>query len=44
MATAAPETFAHLLESAINEPGLISSAYSAFHNYSLGNQFLALFQ
>jgi len=44
MATAAPETFAHLLESAINEPGLVSSAYSAFHNYSLGNQLLALFQ
>jgi antirestriction protein ArdC len=39
-----PETFAHLLESAINEPGLISSAYSAFHNYSLGNQLLALAQ
>lgn len=44
MATPAPETFAHLLESAINEPGLISSAYSAFHNYSLGNQLLALAQ
>jgi antirestriction protein ArdC len=44
MATPAPETFARLLESAINEPGLISSAYSAFHNYSLGNQLLALFQ
>lgn len=44
MATAAPDTFAHLLESAINEPGLISSAYSSFHNYSLGNQLLALSQ
>jgi antirestriction protein ArdC len=44
MATPAPETFAQLLESAINEPGLISSAYSAFHNFSLGNQLLALFQ
>ena len=44
MATAAPDTFAHLLETAINEPGLISSAYGAFHNYSLGNQLLALAQ
>jgi hypothetical protein len=44
MATPAPETFAHLLETAINEPGLISSAYSAFHSYSLGNQLLALSQ
>ena len=25
---------------AINEPGLIASGYSAFHNYSLGNQLL----
>jgi antirestriction protein ArdC len=44
MATSAPATFATLLEQAVNEPGLISSAYSAFHNYSLGNQLLALSQ
>lgn len=44
MATAAPVTFAQLLEQAVIEPGFISSAYSAFHNYSLGNQLLALSQ
>lgn len=41
MATPAPATFAQLLEQAVNEPGTISAAYSAFHNYSLGNQLLA---
>jgi hypothetical protein len=41
MATPAPATFAALLESAVNEPGILSSAYRAFHNYSLGNQLLA---
>ena len=41
MATPAPATFASLLESAINEPGILSSAYRAFHNYSIGNQLLA---
>src|SRR5688500_9386084 len=34
-------SFAQLLESAVNEPGIISSAYQQFHNYSLGNQLLA---
>jgi antirestriction protein ArdC len=34
-------TFADLLHRAITEPGIISVAYSAFHNYSLGNQLLA---
>ena len=34
-------SFASLLESAVKEPGLISSAYSQFHNYSLGNMILA---
>jgi antirestriction protein ArdC len=43
MATS-PATFAKLLESAVNDPGTISTAYSAFHNYSLGNQLLALAQ
>ena len=33
--------FAELLRSAVNEPGIVSGAYSAFHNYSLGNQLLA---
>jgi antirestriction protein ArdC len=34
-------SFAHLLESAVTEPGIISSAYRQFHNYSIGNQLLA---
>ncbi len=37
-------TFAELLETAVTEPGTISRAYSAFHNYSLANQLLAMFQ
>jgi antirestriction protein ArdC len=41
MATPAPATFATLLEQAVNEPGVLSSAYRAFHNYSIGNQLLA---
>src|SRR5262245_50181868 len=41
MATPAPSTFAKLLEDAVNEPGILSKAYRAFHNYSLGNQLLA---
>jgi antirestriction protein ArdC len=34
-------SFADLLRSAVTEPGVISSAYQQFHNYSLGNQLLA---
>jgi antirestriction protein ArdC len=37
-------SFEALLHSAVTEPGTISTAYSAFHNYSLGNQLLALGQ
>lgn len=33
-----------LLEQAVSTPGFIHEAYSRFHNYSLGNQLLALFQ
>jgi antirestriction protein ArdC len=33
-----------LLVEAVNKPGLIMEAYSAFHSYSLGNQLLALVQ
>ncbi|MDT4967565.1 MAG: hypothetical protein QOJ64_2302 [Acidobacteriota bacterium] len=33
-----------LLVEAVNKPGLIMKAYTAFHNYSLGNQVLALVQ
>lgn len=36
--------FATLLADAVNKPGVISDAYSAFHSYSLGNQLHALFQ
>lgn len=34
-------SWAALLERAVTEPGIISSAYSQFHNYSIGNQLLA---
>ena len=33
-----------LLVEAVNKPGMIMEAYSAFHNYSCGNQILALVQ
>jgi len=33
-----------LLIEAVNKPGLIMKAYSAFHSYSLGNQLLAIVQ
>jgi hypothetical protein len=33
-----------LLVEAVNKPGLIMEAYSAFHNYRIGNQLLALVQ
>ena len=35
---------AHLLQTAVTDPGIISRAYQQFHNYSLGNQLLAMFQ
>lgn len=38
------QTASAVLASAVNEPGTISRAYSAFHGYSLGNQLLALMQ
>jgi antirestriction protein ArdC len=38
----ATPNFSTLLHEAVNKPGLIMRAYSAFHNYSLGNQLLAL--
>ena len=37
-------TFAALLETAVTEPGILSQAYRQFHNYSLGNQLLAMAQ
>ena len=33
-----------MLDEAVRKPGYIHEAYSRFHNYSLGNQLLALFQ
>src|SRR5437867_2027846 len=36
--------FSELLDKAISEPGMISTAYTAFHGYSVGNQLLAMFQ
>src|SRR5438067_2520787 len=41
MPTATPATFAALLESAVNDPGILSTAYRAFHDFSLANQLLA---
>jgi antirestriction protein ArdC len=38
---ASTQTFAALLAQAVSEPGIISKAYTAFHNYSIGNQLLA---
>ena len=43
MQTANP-TFIELLASVVHEPGRIHEAYTRFHNYSLGNQLLAMFQ
>ncbi|MDE3180189.1 MAG: DUF1738 domain-containing protein [Acidobacteriota bacterium] len=37
-------SWAALLDEAVSKPGFIHQAYSRFHNYSLGNQLLALFQ
>ena len=34
-------SFAHLLQSAVEEPATISAAYRQFHNYSIRNQLLA---
>jgi antirestriction protein ArdC len=40
----ATPNFSTLLQEAVNKPGTIMKAYSAFHSYSLGNQLLALTQ
>ena len=40
----ATPNFTTLLHNAVNKPGTIMKAYSAFHNYSLGNQLLAMMQ
>ena len=44
-ATPRPEvSFRDLLESAVTAPGKIHEAFTAFHNYSFGNQILAMTQ
>jgi len=42
--TADVPKWSSLLVEAVNQPGMIMEAYSAFHNYSIGNQILALLQ
>jgi hypothetical protein len=44
VSTFSPPQFADLLARALTEPGIISTAYTAFHGYSIGNQILALVQ
>jgi antirestriction protein ArdC len=39
-----PPDWSQILIDAVNKPGVISTAYQAFWNYSTGNQFLALFE
>lgn len=39
-----PAQWSQLLTEAVSQPGLLLAAYSAFHNYSVGNQLLALVQ
>jgi hypothetical protein len=41
MGTISNPAFAELLQRAVSEPGILSSAYSQFHTYSLGNVLLA---
>jgi hypothetical protein len=36
--------WSELLDAAVKQPGMLLRAYSAFHNYSLGNQVLAMVQ
>ena len=40
----APVSWEELLVKAVNEPGVIHSAYSQFYGYSIGNQLLAWWQ
>lgn len=44
MGTTSNPAFAELLHKAVTEPGIVSSAYSQFHSYSLGNVLLAAVQ
>lgn len=36
--------FAQALDAAVNQPGVVMGAYSAFHNYSIANQIAAFLQ
>lgn len=38
------QNWASILQTVIDQPGTLSDCYSAFHSYSLGNQFAAMFQ
>lgn len=40
----APPAFTDLLAAALTEPGQVHSAYTAFHDYSIGNQLLAMLE
>lgn len=42
--TVAAPSFTELLSRATTDPGVLSAAYTAFHNYSLGNILLAAWQ
>ena len=41
MTVQTPATFAFLLQEAVTKPGIVSAAYSAFTQFSIGNQLLA---
>jgi len=43
-ANSTPAQWSRLLAEAVSQPGLLLAAYSAFHQYSIGNQVLALVQ
>ena len=44
MNTQEQATWGELLHSAVRTPGKLLAAYTAFHNYSMGNALLALEQ
>ena len=44
MKTESPAAWSTLLSEAVTKPGLMLDAYRAFHNYSVGNQLLAIVQ
>jgi len=43
-ASSVPPDWSKLLVDAVHTPGIVSSAYQRFWNYSIGNQLLALFE